>query len=74
MPPLSISILGNLNGIEMIRWTRQDAGSKVKDAIEKAAKGGGYIMSDNHGEIPFQVPENVLMSISNSVRNFGKYL
>ncbi len=69
-----MSVLGNLNGIEMIRWTQQDAESKVKDAIEKAAKGGGYIMSDNHGEIPYQVSEDVLLSISNSVRKFGKYL
>jgi uroporphyrinogen decarboxylase len=68
-----MSVLGNLNGIEMIRWTQQDSEAKVKDAIEKAAKGGGYIMSDNHGEIPYQVPEDIIMNISNSVRKWGTY-
>ncbi|MEZ5335368.1 MAG: uroporphyrinogen decarboxylase family protein [Methanolobus sp.] len=68
-----ISVLGNLNGIEMKRWSRQDAESRVKEAIDKAASGGGYILSDNHGEIPFSVPADVLMDISSSVEKWGYY-
>ena len=45
----------------------------VKEAIKKAAPGGGYILSDNHGEIPWQVPEDVLLNISKSVHKWGKY-
>ncbi len=68
-----LSLIGNLNGIEMIRWTDQDAENAVKEIIQKAAKGGGLIISDNHGEIPYQVPERVLYKISEAVQKYGKY-
>lgn len=68
-----MSILGNLNGIEMVRWSEAHAEQMVKDAIAKAGKGGGYILADNHGEIPFQVPDNVLLAISEAVHTWGKY-
>ena len=66
-------MLGNLNGVEMRRWTTLEAEAKVKDLITKAAPGGGFILSDNHGEIPFQVPEDILMSISEIVQTVGRY-
>lgn len=68
-----ISIIGNLNGIEMRNWTPEIAEAKVKEAIGKAAVGGGYILSDNHGEIPYQVPDEILMAISKAVQKYGKY-
>ncbi len=68
-----LSMLGNLNGVEMRRWTTLEAEAKVKDLITKAAPGGGFILSDNHGEIPFQVPEDILMSISETVQTDGRY-
>jgi len=67
------AILGNLNGIEMRRWTPEQAEAAVKDAIAKAGPGGGFILSDNHGEIPCQVPDDVLMAISEAVHKWGKY-
>jgi uroporphyrinogen decarboxylase len=68
-----LTLLGNLNGIEMRRWTPEQAESIVKEAIKKAASGGGYILADNHGEIPFQVPDQVLFEISNAVHEWGRY-
>lgn len=68
-----INILGNLNGIEMCRWTAVDAEKAVKDALAKAGKGGGYLLSDNHGEIPFQVSDKTLHAISEAVRKWGNY-
>ena len=68
-----LSILGNLNGIEMCRWTPENAALKVKDAIQKAGKNGGFILSDNHGEIPWYVTEKVLMSISEATEKWGRY-
>jgi len=68
-----LSLIGNLNGIEMCRWTDQEAENQVKSIIKKAAKGGGLIISDNHGEIPYQVPERVLYKISETVQKYGKY-
>lgn len=68
-----ITILGNLNGIEMARWTTTEAEAHVRAAISQAAHGGGFILADNHGEIPFQVSEDVLMAISETVRRCGRY-
>jgi len=68
-----LTVLGNLNGIEMRHWTPQQAEAIVKDVIAKAGPGGGFILSDNHGEIPFQVPDEVLHAISDAVHKWGKY-
>ena len=68
-----LSLLGNLNGIEMCRWTEAEAEQAVKDIIYKAGKGGGLIIADNHGEIPYQVSEKILYKISESVQKWGKY-
>jgi len=68
-----LTILGNLNGIEMRRWSESDVNRVVKQAIQQAAPGGGFILSDNHGEIPFQVPESVLSTISEALLTYGHY-
>jgi uroporphyrinogen decarboxylase len=68
-----MAVMGNLNGIEMCRWDKADAEEAVKDIIKKAGKGGGLIISDNHGDIPFQVPENVLLAITSAVEKYGVY-
>ena len=68
-----ITLLGNLNGIEMCNWTPAQAENEVKNIISEAGKGGGLLLSDNHGEIPYQVSENVLLAISDAVRKWGKY-
>ena len=68
-----LTVFGNLNGIEMRRWSPQEAETHVKTAIAQAGRGGGFILSDNHGEIPFHVPENILLSISEAVHTWGRY-
>ncbi len=68
-----IAVMGNLNTIEMHRWTPQRAEMAVKDAIYKAGPGGGYVLSDNQSEIPAQVPEEVLLALSEAVFKWGRY-
>lgn len=68
-----LTVLGNMNGIEMRRWSKADARREVKEAIEKAASGGGYILADNHGEIPLSVPREVLDAVSSSAKEHGRY-
>ncbi|MBN2486535.1 MAG: uroporphyrinogen decarboxylase family protein [Bacteroidales bacterium] len=68
-----LSVLGNLNGIEMRRWTKEEATNIVKGVIEKAASGGGFILADNHGEIPFQVKDETLLAIKEAVKKYGTY-
>lgn len=68
-----LTVIGNLNGIEMRHWTEQETRDIVKDAIKKGAPGGGFILSDNHGEIPWQVKERTLQVIAETVEEVGEY-
>lgn len=68
-----ISILGNLNGIEMRHWSAKEAEDNVRQAISQAGPGGGFILSDNHGEIPWQVSDETLTAIGEAVRRWGNY-
>ena len=68
-----VSLLGNLNGVEMRRWTPAQAERQVKRAIAKAGRGGGLLLGDNHGEIPRQVPDEVLLAIGDAVARWGRY-
>lgn len=68
-----LTVVGNLNGIEMRRWTSGQAEETVKTAIAKAGSGGGFILCDTHGEIPWQVPDETLLAIAEAVRRWGQY-
>ncbi|MBE0646266.1 MAG: uroporphyrinogen decarboxylase family protein [Bacteroidales bacterium] len=68
-----ITLLGNLNGVEMRTWSQEKVEKEVRDAIEQAGSGGGFILSDNHGEIPFQVEDDTLLAISEATRRWGEY-
>ncbi len=68
-----LTLLGNLNGIAMRSWDAAEAEQVVKQAIAAAGPGGGFILSDNHGEIPFQVPEDTLLAIADAVERWGRY-
>jgi len=68
-----LTVIGNLNGIEMRRWTEKETIDIVKQTILKGAPEGGFILSDNHGEIPWQVSDETLITISRTVHEFGYY-
>lgn len=68
-----IGVLGNLNGLAMIDWTPQDAEAAVKTALAAAGPGGGFLLGDNHGEIPWQVQDSVLEALAEAARTWGTY-
>jgi uroporphyrinogen decarboxylase len=68
-----LTVIGSLNGIAMANWTPAEAERQVKEALAKAGAGGGFILADNHGEIPWQVQEETLLAISAAVREWGQY-
>ncbi|MEI6132262.1 MAG: uroporphyrinogen decarboxylase family protein [Bacillota bacterium] len=68
-----ICLLGNLNALEMVHWSASQVESHVKNVIAEAGIGGGLILAENHGEIPWQVSEDTLIQISEAVRKWGNY-
>jgi uroporphyrinogen decarboxylase len=67
------TLLGNLNGIEMCNWTTNEVESNIKDVIRKAGVGGGFILCDSLGDIPYQLSEDILYEICESVNKWGRY-
>lgn len=68
-----LTLLGNLNGIAMRSWRPQQAAAEVKRAIAAAGPGGGFILADNHGEVPIQVPDETLRAIADATARWGRY-
>jgi uroporphyrinogen decarboxylase len=68
-----LAVMGNLNALEMRRWSAADAEAAVRTAIAAAGPGGGFILSDAHGEIPLQVPDDVLLAVRAAVDRWGRY-
>lgn len=68
-----MGILGTLNGIQMVRWTAAEAERAIKECIAAAAPGGGFILSDQHGEIPIYVPDDTLHAIVQAAHRWGTY-
>lgn len=71
--PSGMTVMGNLNGIEMRRWSPDEAFDLTRAAIAAGAPGGRFILSDTHGEIPIQVSSDVLLAITAAVEEFGIY-
>lgn len=65
-----INILGNLNNIAMIDWDYNEAKEQATGCLQAAGKPGGYILSDQHGEISFGVKEDVLHGIVAAARDY----
>lgn len=68
-----MALIGNLDGVSMRRWSGKEAEARVREAVSKAGPGGGFILSDNHGEIPWQVGDSVIMTIADAARTYGRY-
>jgi uroporphyrinogen decarboxylase len=68
-----LTVVGNLNGLEMRHWTTKEAEDKVREIIVQAAEGGGFVLSEHHGEIPWDVPDDVLLAVAEAVHHWGRY-
>lgn len=68
-----VCLLGNLNAVDMVNWSSRQVEEEVKTAIAKAGSGGGFILAEDSGEIPWQVSEEILLEISEAVQKWGKY-
>ena len=68
-----VTVFGNLNAIEMRRWNPQTTESHIKQLIQKAGRGGGFILMDNHGELPWQISDETIFTIVSAVNKWGQY-
>jgi len=53
-------LLGNLNNIEMRRWTPAEMAEHALDALDQAAPHGGFILSNQGPEIPLGVSDEAI--------------
>jgi uroporphyrinogen decarboxylase len=67
-----IAVVGNLNALAMCGWSTADAESAAINALWAAGTDGGWMLADNHGEIPFPVPDDVLSTIAETVKACGR--
>lgn len=68
-----ITIFGGLNGLAMRNWSAAEAERQVRSALRTAAAGGGFILADSHGEIPWLVSFEQLEQVARSVHRWGHY-
>lgn len=68
-----IAVMGNLNGLEMRHWSAEQAHDHVRRTIIQGGTGGGFILSDSHGEIPVQVSSDALDGMRAAVSEHGVY-
>jgi uroporphyrinogen decarboxylase len=68
-----LSLMGNLDFTGGCRWTPRTAACAVKDAIGCAGPGGGFILANGGGEVSYQVTEEVLLAVGESVHTWGSY-
>lgn len=62
-----IGIVGNLNGVAMCGWSPADARAAAAH-LRAAGAGGGLIVADCHGEIPYPVQDDILSTIAETIR------
>lgn len=68
-----LTVIGNLNGLAMAHWSPAEAERQVREAIARAGSGGGFLLCDAHGEIPWNVPDDTLAAVAEAVRTWGRY-
>ncbi len=68
-----VALMGGLNGLAMCHWSPADAEAAVKEALRAAGAGGGFVLAEHHGEIPWCVSEEVLVAVAEAVRRWGAY-
>lgn len=65
-----LTLIGNLNNIEMLRWTPEEMKQKVRSVLAAAASGNRFILSAQGPEIPLGVPDDVIWAMVQAVKEW----
>ena len=65
-----LTLIGNLNNIEMLRWTPEEMRQKARAVLSAAAPGNRFILSAQGPEIPLGVSDEVLYALVQVVREW----
>lgn len=63
-----IALVGQLDGVSMPRWTPARTGAAVAEARQRFGAAGGLVLSDVHGEIPYQVDPSTIDALVGAAR------
>lgn len=68
-----VALLGGLNDLAMLTWSAGDAEAAARQAIDDAARDGGFILS-HQNEIPTPVGHDILATVVDSAKRWGRYI
>lgn len=68
-----LALLGGLDSLSLAASTPDQAAATARAAIAVAGPGSRFLLTEHHGEIPWQVSEEVLDAVSEAVRRHGRY-
>ena len=66
-------LFGNLDNISMTHWTQEKSEAEIIRCTKEAAEGGGYIITDHHGELSAGVDNQTLKDIIAARDRWSKY-
>ncbi len=64
--------MGGLNTLTLLQGKPEDVEREAKECIEKAAKGGGYILSSGDAIPRNSLPSNIKAMVTSAIK-YGNY-
>lgn len=65
-----MALIGNLNNVEMCRWSPEERDSHLQAALAQGAPGGGFILSAQGPELPLCIPEEAIRAMVQAAHNW----
>ncbi len=66
-------LFGGLESVPLARSGPEAAVAAARRALREAGPGGGFMLSESHGEIAWATPDDTLLAVAEAVRAHGMY-
>lgn len=67
------TLLGGLDAVPLALGGPDHAEFEVRRALRVAGEGGGFILAEHHGEIPWATPVDTLLAVADAALRHGEY-